>query len=848
MDDSAPFMRRPARMPPLVPAALAAVLGVTVDRTLSPWGTSTWAATSACLGLAALLATWPRCGLALVLASLGTIAAAWHHRCWSDLSPSDLARSVTEVSRPAWVRGVLLEVRGFRPGLGPGQSGVTRAVLSLVEAHGDQVWMPVSGRVLVVVEGDRSDLRAGTAVEAAGHLARVAGPLNPGEFDYRSHLQAEGIRLRLSVDDTTGVWESQGASAAARGPWWAGVRLLGDLRDWSQSRLERGLDQRAAPLAAALLLGKREGVDPDVNDAFARTGTTHLLAISGLHLQVLAGTLGWVLPLAGVRRRPTFASVALATVGYSLLVGLMPSVARSAAMTLCWCLAGLCDRPARPANTLALAALVTLGLNPSHLFDVGCQLSFLAVGAIAWLVVPVQACLRPASTPLDDLELRLAPSWRRWVGKGVRGAVEVLVISTVVWLSAVPLVVARFHLISPIGILLNVPLVPLTSLALLAAGASLGLSAFWAPLGAPAAWVCNHLLHWTESIVRWGAALPWGHAFVPAPPWWWVLAFYAGLVTTVAAWLGLWPGRKVLAGLTALLCPLGGLLIFAAGFRGPSADVLAVGHGLAITVTTGRGHAVVYDCGRMRDPSVGRRIVAPALWARGVWTIDSLFLSHPDADHYNGTLDVLDRIPVREVLVPPCFDADPAAAALLGEISRRGVPVRTVAAGWSRVVGPSSAPITLRALHPPPDWTAGTAVDNARSLVLELTARGRRCILTGDLEGPGLNVVADELARSGLPIDVLLSPHHGGRKANPPWFFDRFGPTSVVVSQRAPVPETVDVLEPLERAGYSVLRTWQRGAIHLPWSPSGIQPRGFLDRLDGESEAGWLGGWPGWRW
>ncbi len=197
------------------------------------------------------------------------------------------------------------------------------------------------------------------------------------------------------------------------------------MRRWSRDRLVGGLDPKVAPLAAALLLGRREGVDPDVNDAFARTGTTHLLAISGLHLQVLAGVFWLAFRLLGLGRRGTFAAVGAATVAYALLVGLMPSVVRSAAMTVAVCVAGLLDRSSRPANMLALAALATLALNPADLFDVGCQLSFLARGGdrlgdraggglapvrVLRAVVPVPGAGKPAR--------------RRWSGSSSRGGCD----------------------------------------------------------------------------------------------------------------------------------------------------------------------------------------------------------------------------------------------------------------------------------------------------------------------------------------------------------------------------------------------------------------------------------------
>src|SRR5262249_48336947 len=146
-------------------------------------------------------------------------------------------------------------------------------------------WRRASGRALVTIAGDRSDLEAGRAVEVAGGLAAIPGPLNPGEFDYRAFLRADGIRLRLSVDGPESIWYDASSRTSTS------LLLLGRIRAWSYSRLVSGLDPDTAPLAAALLLGRREGVDPEVNDAFARTGTTHLLAISGLHLQVLSGAL-----------------------------------------------------------------------------------------------------------------------------------------------------------------------------------------------------------------------------------------------------------------------------------------------------------------------------------------------------------------------------------------------------------------------------------------------------------------------------------------------------------------------------------------------------------------------------
>src|SRR5262249_9985107 len=158
-----------------------------------------------------------------------------------------------------------------------------------------------------------------------------------------------------------------------------------------------------------------------------------------------------------------------------------------------------------------------------------------------------------------------------------------------------------------------------TSLALMAAGLSLALSAVWPPLGQPASWACVRLLGVTESIVRWGAARSWGHAFVAGPAWGWVLGFYALLALAMIATVGRWPGKRwawVALGIETIFGLIAALLPTRPGAL--EADVLAVGHGLAVVIQGPDGRALLYDCGQLGDPHIGRRVIAPALWSRGL--------------------------------------------------------------------------------------------------------------------------------------------------------------------------------------------------------------------------------------
>ncbi|WP_240907430.1 ComEC/Rec2 family competence protein [Paludisphaera rhizosphaerae] len=828
----------------MAPVAAALVVGTVADRSLEPFSTSGWAITAMAL---AVLAWWairrPRASTVLVVGAMVAAGGAYHHDRWSDVAPNDLASCLDETPSPAWVRGHVEEVvgRNTREGRGPDDPDRTRTRFTLwIEAVSDgSTFHPRTGRADVVVQGDAPGLLAGQPVQVAGRLSRVSGPLNPGEFDRRAFLQARGIRLAMTVDEPEGVMPDPGR------PWSRSAGLLGSIREWSRDRLVEGLSPAAAPLASALVLGRRDDMDPEVGDAFARTGTTHLLAVSGLQLQVMAGAIGLGLVLLGVPRRLRYVLVALAAVGYAALVGGSPSVVRSMVMTVAFCVALLASRRPSPANVLATAGVLTFAINPSFLFDVGCQLSFLAVAALFWLLPrasafgdAVELRLLGPPDPLDQLD-----PWRQSIPGRVylwaaQTTTTLLAASAVVWAAAAPLSALRFHLFSPVGVLLNVPLTITTSAALLAGAfkltaAALGLS----PLAKVAGWVVSAMLGLSETIVRWGAAIPWGSWYTPGPPAASVLVFYAllgaaaylttagprrGEPTTALRW-----ARRIAWAMVLGWC-VPGWLLSGIGRRPATleVDVLAVGHGLAVAIHTPEGKAFLYDCGRMDDPSVGRRIVAPALWSRGVSRIDAVFLSHADQDHFNGLPDVLNRFTVGEVVVAPEFAGrdNPAATALMEEVKRQGVPVRTVFAPeeWR------SGSVRFQILHPPAGWTSDVA-DNARSLVLNVSLNDRRLLLTGDLEQIGL-VELLSLPRPSRPVDVMLAPHHGGKSANPPRLYDWAEPHLVVASQKPPPTGSADALTPLEARDIVLLRTWQVGAVSLQWLPTGVVARGFLDR------------------
>ncbi len=828
---------RPGRVALLVPVSIAFALGIVADRFGVGWPTRIWAEIAGIAAVFALVIRNRHVGFVATVVAMAAIGGAHHHRSWSDLEPDDLALGDWTLPRPAWVRGVVVEVPHFYPDEHADGEGRTQTVLEIVGISNGSRWEAASGRVNLSISGNRADLRAGESVFAAGTLGAIAGPRNPGEADLRDRLRAEGIRLRMAVGEASGVWTDPDGSPRVFLKW------LGRARSESYRRLVEKMDPKVAPLAAALLLGRREAVDPNVNDAFARTGTTHLLAISGLQLQAMALALGLALRPFFSGYKKVLVMVAVATVAYAGLVGFMPSVVRAMTMTVAFCLAGLCDRCARPSNLLAIAALVTLMINPAFLFDAGCQLSFLCVATLFWLADPALHSLglrlanpafgidamRAASqdpedpiAALDALERRFEPSWKKFSRRCGKWLLRGLVASAVIWLATLPLTALRFHLASPIAILMNLPLIPLTTFALIAAGLSLLFSSAWTPFG----WICSTLLGWTDSLVRWGAGVPGGHAFVAGPSWGWVVGFYALLA--MAAWASCagWRPRRWLWAALAVESALAVVAAMQASIPETlEAEILAVDHGLCVAIRSEAGATWLYDCGKMRDPHVGRRLIAPYLWSKGIRRIDGVILSHADADHFDGLPDLLDRFSVGEVLIPDGFggSANPDATKLLDLVRSRGIPVNMLVAGDRIDFGAGNLG---KVLHPARGWLPG-ARDNDRSIVMDVSdPRDHHLLLTGDLEGAGL---PELLAMPRRPIDVLLSPHHGGRAANPDRLYAWAKPGRVIVSQRRPAATTRDALTMQQARGLTVDRTWRDGAVLVRFGPGGLKIAGFLE-------------------
>ena len=476
------------------------------------------------------------------------------------------------------------------------------------------------------------------------------------------------------------------------------------------------------------------------------------------------------------------------------------------------------NRRASLVNSLAVAAILLLLWNPAQLFQVGPQLSFLAVLAIAaaasFLWNSHEENEEPDADPAD-LPSERAAAIRRIVDRPLKWLGEGYVITAAIWVFTLPLVSARFHLASPVGFLINVLLMPIVVVVLWSGYCLLFCGLLLPPLVPVFATVFDTGLWAFLGLVNIAGEFRFGHWYVPGPENWWLTGFYALLFAAalgqrlpqVSKWRApLMLGWMCLGLAVAIWQPWGERL---------RCTFLSVGHGCAIVVETPDGRTFLYDAGQLHDSRRTERIVENALWDMGISRLDGVIISHADVDHFNAIPGILEKIPIDRVFVSPTFlkFQQPAVAAVCEELAASGVPIQLVGADDQFLLAKQ---LRMRVLQPAADSQHEN--DNANSVVVAIDYGGRRILLTGDLEEAGLETL---LARERLKADVILSPHHGSPRANTPELAAWCRPDWVIVSGGRARGNSLQKLRDVYGPTARVLSTWESGAVSVTIDAAG---------------------------
>ena len=684
----------------------------------------------------------------------------------------------------------------------------------------------------------RTDAEASGGFRLAATLPRYP-PVEPGD-----RLSVQG-RTRPRPDspygrylERLGAWGTLDARSmdVLERPIDPGTLLEGWRRDAGDA-LTRVLPEPEAGLAAGILIGLRDRVDRDVAADFTTAGVSHVVAISGWNIAIVAAAVGAMAGRLGRRRRAIV--TAIVVVSYIVFAGASPSVLRAGAMAGVVLLARESGRSGRAAAALGLAAFLLLLAEPALINDAGFQLSTLATaGLVAW------------ATPLTDRLDRLTS------GRLPRWLTESLGVSLAAQAATLPVVLASFGRLALISPAVNLVVVPLVTPAM-AAGLVALLGGALVSAGAPGVlgavlaapgWVALRLV---VGIVEVAAGIPFGSVvFDPAVGTVlglasagaglaaillrrrprsrrgrvvrWDAAREARSTSTRAHRAGAGPSsasRVATISLVVAVAVTGAVAVTRpAGLA--RITILDVGQGDAILIEGSRGGRLLVDGGPDPDRllvELDRRIPP---WDR---RLDAVVLSHPHEDHVAGLALLLDRYRVDRVFEPGMRGPGPGYEAWLDRLARPGAPARMSIGAGDRLTVDE---VAMRVLWPvrgqvpaePPD--AGRGINNV-SVVLLGVIGGRRFLLTGDVEQD----VDPSLLSGGLPrVDLLKVAHHGSRTATTDAFLAAVRPRVAVASAGADNPyghPARPTLERLAASGARVYRTDVDGSVSVTFGAEG---------------------------
>jgi competence protein ComEC len=532
-----------------------------------------------------------------------------------------------------------------------------------------------------------------------------------------------------------------------------------------------------------------------------------------MNVAILAAGLYLSMRVGWLPRRTALTLIIVIVVGYALIAESQPPVLRAAVFAVLVCVGAWAGRSGVAFNTLAAAALIVLAFNPADLFRAGPQLSFLAVTALIWTENWRARRRAEPRDPLDELLAAARPWPRRAFDAFARATGWLVATSLVVWLVTLPLLLSQFHIASPISVLISPVVWFIVFVAMWSGFLMLSLGWLIPPIGSFCGAICSHSLAMLNGLVSWAESVPAGHFFAPGPAWWWVLIFYLALLTMmIRARALLAPRWQVTALCVWILVGLVPPLMRASQRDGLNCSFISVGHGACVLLESPTGETLLYDAGSLGSPEFVTQRIASYLWHRGIMRIDGIVISHADIDHYNAVPGLLERFHVGAVYVSPMmfdgFDDSQTRGpqVLLAAVRAAGVPIREIWADDRLRLGPE---VTLHVLHPPRRGVLGS--DNANSITLAVAFDGRHVLLPGDLESPGIEDVIAELP---YDCEVLLAPHHGSRRSDPPGFAAWSTPEWVVISGGGDA-DLLPVVQTYEAAGARVLLTHEQGLIQF---------------------------------
>ena len=730
-------------------------------------------------------------------------------------------------SEPVTITGLISEA----PQHFPEKTDLTVTALKMTEGTGTE--HPCHGKILISYQGRRT-FAYGDAVSARTRLRRVRNFHNPGGFDYERHLKFQGILVRGFIpDDSRIILLRKGLGNPLR------QRLEG-VRAQIRSFVDLHAPFPEREIVKACILGDQQEIPREIRDAFSKTGTSHIIAISGFNMGLVA-FFSIFLVRSLLRRFPYLLlrfemhklSVLAAippVILYTFIAGAGMSVWRATLMILAFMIALLIARNRDLYNTLAMAALFILVPYPPALFDISFQLSFAAVAAILFITprltafVPKMLSNRSTSSLLAHL-----------IGRLRYQTALFMIVSLSAMLGTLPLIALYFNRISLVAFPANIILVPI--LGILAVPASLA-AVFFLPWSSTLAKICldlaGVLVMNSLTVNDFFASLPWSSRYLTTPSILEIAVFYLLIYAVVrllpqssspdpvkaatAAKPPLWVHYTLAA--TVLFFVGNGILLHETGRNHGvfSAAAIDVGQGSSTLVRFPADKIMLIDGGGFPNSifDVGKYIVAPYLWRERIDAIDIVVLTHPHPDHLQGLHFILNNFSVREVWSTGEKRNSKEYGELLKIIQDRGIPHHRRSSQDDPII---INDVRIEFLNPEcsgtDEETESSYVEtNDRSLAMRMTFGGVSFLFTGDISGATEEAIVSRRGR--ILSSLLFVPHHGGRTSTTAGFLEAVKPAAAIISAGYDNPFLLphpEVLTRLRKAGAKIYRTDLQGMI-----------------------------------
>lgn len=742
------------------------------------------------------------------------------------LQPTDISHAINPEKTTA--EGVICE----NPKRSPEN---TELIVSVYRIIRDQETIHAKGFVRLSVKETPYAFKYGDYIRFRTKLKSPHNFKNPGGFDYEKSLLFRGIRTQgfiAGASDIIVIRENHG------NPF---KQSLERFRTALKNFIYDHSPSPEAEIIQAMVLGEQKEIPQEIREKFNRTNTSHILAISGFHVSIIAFIFIAVFRFAVKRSeylllkfnllKVSTLTACIPVILYAFIAGMGVSVVRATIMILAFLFAVLLDKDRDFFNTLALAALIILVITPYALFDISFQLSFVAVASILY-ITPIFISFKPE---IDGMETKFVLLFKK-----VSHILLIFVVtSAAATLGTLPLVAFYFNRVSAIGLIANMAAVPLLGmLALPIALATIVAIPISKMFAAVLVKISSFLVAISISIINFFASIPGASFFITTPTLPEIAVYYLLLMTLVKGTSLIREKsyetasrKKPSSSLWCVIIIAGCMIFFIADgiylyWKDQHAGIIKVtfidvGQGNAALIQCPQGKNILIDGGGFPESSfdVGRYVVAPFLWHERIKNIDTVILTHPHPDHLNGLIFILKNFNVREVWSNGRNSTALSYRDFMGTLKEKHIP--------HRFASEEEAPlnmngVTIRILNPSgslnSDDDNSQAYDftNDSSLVVKLTFGKVGFLFSADISCRSEARLLKE--NQDLASQVLLVPHHGGFKSSSIPFLQRVCPRIAVIScgkdniYNLPHP---DVLTRYQKIGATILRTDRNGAITI---------------------------------